>query len=106
MASKQSVPKVRAALDRSIKAAKDAGRLDLTEHAALIAVARKLANLLDDPDWPKPFGTFDNVTPAKFLDYCVRLGLAPMSDADQAKGRKRPQVSELDAWRQSHSAGA
>lgn len=93
-----STPRVRAALERSIKAAKRDGLIDLEKHAALIAVARKLANLLDDPSWPNPGGKFDNVTPAKFLDYCVRLGLAPAAP-EAAKGQQKPVVSELDAWR-------
>ncbi len=101
---KQSVPQVRAALERSIRAAKRDGLLDLDKHAALIAGARKLANLLDEPDWPFVQGRFDNVTPAKFLDYCVRLGLAPVSQEEPAKGKQKPVVSELDAWRAQHSS--
>lgn len=101
MAAKRNQdPAIRAALERSLRSARADGRIDMAAQAALIAAARKLANLMDDPDWPLIAGRFDNVTPAKFLDYCTRLGLAP--DAAVKTGGGAAPADELAAFKARH----
>lgn len=98
-----SIPGVRQGLEKSLKAraASYEGSF-LTAFAGPVAVIRKLADFLDDPDWPYVNGKFDNVTPAKFLDYCVQLGLVPEQSAQSKAGggsKSIPALSQLDAWR-------
>lgn len=67
-------------LERSISAAVQEGRIDLSGHAALIASARRIASVMDDPEWPMVNGKFDNVSPSAFLKYCQALGITPDPD--------------------------
>ena len=67
--------KVRDALNQSIREAVKDGRIDRKKHGALIEAARKLATMMDDPDWPIVRGKLDNVSPTVFLKYCEKLGL-------------------------------
>lgn len=64
-------------LEKSIAAAVEEGRIDLAGHAALIASARRIAAVMDEPEWPMVNGKFDNVSPSAFLKYCQALGITP-----------------------------
>ena len=94
MATKKKT--VLAALDESISAAVESGRIDAGAQAALIAVARKVAELMDEPDWPiickdaDGKGKLDNVSPSVLLKYCEALGVCPeLSKAEKKEVRSR-----------------
>lgn len=74
------------ALNRSIDAAVKAGRIDRDAQAALIAAARKVARVMDSPDWPLvEGGKFDNVSASTLLKYCDALGICPEPAEEKAK---------------------
>lgn len=79
---------IRKAVDKSVKAAVADGRLDSERHAAPIAMLRSMADYLDVPSADTP--SFRYVTPASFLAYCDRLGLAPDLDAPKGKTEDEP----------------
>lgn len=82
---------VRTALEESIDAAKAAGLLDVEQASAPIEVARKLADMMDLPEWPIVNGKFDNVSPSVFLKYCEQMHLF-----DTPKGKeKKSALAEL-----------
>jgi len=83
---------VRKKFDDSIAEAIKRGTIDRKTHGALIEVARKLADIMDDPEWPIIKGKYDNVSPSTFLKYCEKLGVA--SDIVIEKPKKS-QVIEL-----------
>lgn len=89
------------ALNVSIDAAISAGRIDPDAQAVLIEAARKVAHIMDEPDWPiickdaKGNGKQDNVSPSVLLKYCDALGICPTIAADEKKRSK----SELAALR-------
>ncbi len=90
------------ALNDSINAACATGKLDRGRHGATIAAARKVARLMDDPEWPiVAGGKFDNVSPALFLKYCQALGLTPELDG---KEQTRAAPSKLTMLR-NNAAG-
>ena len=99
-----SIPGVRAGLEKSLRARSSGydGSF-LSEFAGPVAVARKLADFLDDPDWPYVRDKFDNVTPAKFLDYCVHLGLVPESCESESVKRPVKAADELAKWREKRT---
>ena len=82
------------ALNESINAAAEAGRLDKKAHAAIIAVSRKVARVMDDPDWPvidrdaQGKGKLDNVSPSVLLRYCEAMGICPYLSADEKRAVK------------------
>lgn len=93
---------IRKAVDKSVKAAVKDGRLDSERHAAPIAMLRSMADYLDVPSADTP--SFRYVTPASFLAYCDRLGLAPDLDAAKAKARadgeaEAPKGGSMDTMR-------
>lgn len=65
------------AFERSVEAAIASGSLDPTAHAGPIEAARRVAALMDEPEWPMVNGKFDNVSPSSFLRYCQSLGITP-----------------------------
>ena len=74
------------ALNRSIDSAVKAGRIDRDAQAALIAAARKVARVMDSPDWPLvEGGKFDNVSASTLLKYCDTLGICPEPSEEKAK---------------------
>lgn len=89
-------------LNRSIAEAVAAGRLDLNANAAGIAAARKVARIMDDPEWPIVENRFDNVSPALLLKYCAALNLLPPPMADQAQAK--PRGLALDKMRRTSGA--
>ena len=82
------------ALNESINAAAEAGRLDKKAHAAIIAVSRKVARVMDDPDWPvidrdaQGKGKLDNVSPSVLLRYCEAMGICPDLSGDEKRAVK------------------
>lgn len=82
------------ALNRSIDEAAKAGRIDKAAQGALIAVARKVARVMDDPEWPMVCadesgrGKLDNVSPSVLLKYCEALGICPDLSRDERKAVK------------------
>lgn len=80
--------RIRKAVDKSIKAAVSSGNLDLEKHAAPISMLRFMADYLDTPGLETP--VFRYVTPASFLSYCERLGLAPELEAQQPDPKPKP----------------
>ena len=89
------------ALNESIDAAARDGRIDKERHAAIIAGARKVARVMDDPEWPNVGGRFDNVSPSTLLKYCDALGIVPppagKPKADGGVDRLRASVKVLRA---------
>ena len=87
------------ALNRSIDAAVKSGRIDRDAQAALISVARKVACVMDEPDWPivckdaDGKGKLDNVSPSVFLKYCEALGICPELSASDKKDNKKKLAS-------------
>ena len=85
---------VLAALDESISAAVESGKIDAVAQAALIAVARKVAAVMDEPDWPivckdaDGKGKLDNVSPSVLLKYCEALGVCPELTKAERKANK------------------
>lgn len=72
--------KFNTAIDDAVKK----GVISRTRQGPMISAARKIAKLMDDPDWPIIKGKVDNVTPSVFLKYCLELHLGP----DVAAGKK------------------
>ena len=75
--------------NKSVREAVKDGRIDKSKHAAAISAAKKLAELMDTPDWPIVQGKIDNVTPSVYLKYCEALSLTPAS-----KGKKTSAKAE------------
>ena len=78
------------ALDASIAFAIEQGDLNETEHGPIIEAARKVALVMDEPEWPIVRGKIDNVSPSVFLKYCDALGICP--DAEIKKPAKKPKA--------------
>jgi hypothetical protein len=76
-------------LNESIKAAEKAGRIDTKTQGAVIAAARKLAAMMDEPSWPIVRGKIDNVSPSVFLKYCEALKLMEPIPKEPAKRTKK-----------------
>ena len=77
--------------DESVAEALKSGLIDKKKQGALIEVARKLAEIMDDPEWPIIKGKYDNVSPSSFLKYCSKLGIAP-DIAEETKKQKTETV--------------
>lgn len=75
--TKKSKPSVLKKLDAAIKDAIKAKRLDERRQGAVIEAARKVAAMMDEPEWPIVKGKLDNVSPGVFLKYCEKLNLLP-----------------------------
>lgn len=76
---------VYSALNRSIEAAVKAGKLNREEHGVIIAAARKVARVIDEPGWPIICGgKFDNVSPTTLLKYCQTMGITPEVEQPKA----------------------
>ena len=68
---------VKSKLRKSVKEAIEAGLIDKKKQGALIEAATKMAEVMDNPNWPIMDKKFDNVTPSTFLKYCEALHLTP-----------------------------
>lgn len=80
------------------------GRLDAVEQGPAIEAARKLAEMMDGPDWPMVNGKLDNVSPGVFLKYCDALGI--VGDKMKPKAVKPKVVSMVgnSKWAQKRAA--
>ena len=64
-----------------------------------VELLRRLANRLDDPDFPTIEGRFDNVSEALFLKTAAALGLTPEMRAAWAKKEKKVDGGRLETLR-------
>lgn len=80
------------AFEKSVNAAIDAGTVDEDRDAALIEAARRLAIMMDEPEWPLVRGKLDNVSPSAFLKYCDKLHIGPV---DKPETEDKPKASGL-----------
>ena len=71
--------------NKSVKAGIASGRIDKDRNGAVIEAAKKIAKIMDDPDWPIVKGKFDNVYPSLFLRYCEKLGITDLGKVQQAE---------------------
>ncbi|MEE6280158.1 terminase small subunit [Georgenia sp. MJ170] len=62
--------------DEAIGVARDAGTITDADGGA-VAMLLRLAERMDDPDFPVIDGRFDNVTESLYLKACDALGLTP-----------------------------
>lgn len=76
------------AFEQSIRAAIASGSLDAEKNAAPIEAGRKVAALMDDPEFPYINGKYDNVSAALFLKYCTALGLVEVAEVAKAEKPK------------------
>lgn len=65
------------ATNEAVEAAREAGTITDTDEGAVEALLR-LAERMDDPDFPVIDGRFDNVTESLFFKACESLGLTPV----------------------------
>lgn len=77
------------AFDASVSAAIADGSLDEVKQGAVIAAARKVALMFDEPEWPIVKGKLDNVSPSVFLKYCDALGLMPDAIVESKSNGKK-----------------
>lgn len=85
------------ALNTSISEAVESGRIDRNAQAALIAAARKVARVMDDPEWPIIKGKYDNVSPSMLLKYCEALGICPKFGNTEAKAVRSSLAAARDS---------
>lgn len=90
--------RLRKAVDASIKESVEQGKLNLTEHAAPIAMLRYMADTLDDDSLETP--ALKLITPASFLSYCDSLGLTPNTNGIK-QDEKPKQKSKMAAFTSS-----
>lgn len=64
-----------------------------------VELLRRLANRLDDPDFPTIEGRFDNVSEPLFLKTAAALGLTPEMRAAWAKKEKKVDGGRLETLR-------
>lgn len=76
------------AFDLAVNQAIKDGSLDSDRHGAVIEAARKVAVVMDEPEWPIVRGKIDNVSPSVFLKYCDALNLTPDVEIDKKPKRK------------------
>lgn|GEM_PF-7023247 len=80
------------ALNNSIDCAISDGSLDADKHGPVIEAARKVAAVMDEPEWPIVRGKIDNVSPSVFLKYCDALGIV----GDEVKPKAdKPKVTTM-----------
>ena len=80
-------------LNISIDSAIKRGSINETDHGAIIEAARKVAVVMDEPEWPIVRGKIDNVSPSVFLKYCDALGITPSVDKSDAKPKPKAKMA-------------
>lgn len=90
-------------LKTSVNKAVKAGLIDRKKHGAAIEAAMKLAEVLDDPDWPVIDKRFDNVTPSTFLKYCQILHIVP-DEVIPEKPEDEEGVAGNSKWKKTNEA--
>lgn len=92
----------------AIEAAKQRGVITDMD-AGAVAVVLRMAERMDDPDFPYVEGRFDNVTEGLFVKLCNELGLTPAGRSkmpekvEQSKG-KLGELRMLEKGRRSGAA--
>ena len=79
--------------DTAINQAINEHRLDRDSHGAVIEAARKVAAVMDEPEWPIVRGKIDNVSPSVFLKYCDALGICPNIDVEPSKPKPKAKLT-------------
>lgn len=79
--------------DESVNQAIESGVLDKKKHGAAIEAARKVASMMDEPEWPIVRGKIDNVSPSVFLKYCDALHILP--GVDVKPKAEKPKVTTI-----------
>lgn len=85
--------------NKSVKAGIEAGRIDKDRNGAVIEAAKKIAKIMDSPDWPIVNEKFDNVYASLFLKYCETLGITDLGPRQQAKEEKPLSLVGNSKWR-------
>ena len=80
------------AYDTAVAYAIAHGTIDAARDGAVIEAGRKVAAMMDAPDWPMVNGKLDNVSPSAFLKYCDALRIRPEADAVE-----KPKAAKLTA---------
>ena len=75
------------------------GIIDRKRQGPLISAARKIAKVMDDPDWPIIQGKIDNVSPSVFLKYCQELKLTPEMKKQKAEAKTELKVVGNSRWK-------
>lgn len=82
------------AFDEAVSLAIANGSVDEHLHGATIEAARKVASMMDEPEWPIVRGKVDNVSPSVFLKYCEVLGLTP-SEKPKPKAKPKAKLATI-----------
>lgn len=80
--------------DIAVQEAILSGAINEKQHGAAIEAARKVAMVMDEPEWPIVRGKIDNVSPSVFLKYCEQLSLVPNVSIKKVREKKEPEVKE------------
>lgn len=79
-------------LDESIESMVKDKQLDAVKQGPAIEAARKLAKMMDGPNWPMVNGKLDNVSPGVFLKYLDALGIVGIDVKPKAD---KPKVTTM-----------
>ena len=80
------------AFNVAVEQALEEKTLDSERHGAAIEAGRKVAAVMDSPEWPMVRGKIDNVSPSVFLKYCDALGILPSVDVSAEKPKKKAKL--------------
>lgn len=83
--------RLRKGVEKSIKAAVEAGKLDLEQSAAPIALLRYLADKIDESAGKS--NALRYISPSQYLNYCKELGFFP-EGVDKKTKKEEPKESE------------
>lgn len=86
---------------RSIEAGVAAGVIDPDVSAGPIEAVLKIAEAIDDPEFPFAGGKLDNVSLPTYLRYCTELRLTPASVGEKKEGAggKLAQLRSIESAR-------
>ena len=79
-------------------------QLDEVKQGPAIEAARKLAEMMDGPNWPMVNGKLDNVSPGVFLKYCDALGIVGGEVAPKAVKPKVATIVGNSKWAKGRAA--
>lgn len=85
-------------LNTSIESAIESGSISEKEHGAIIEAARKVATVMDEPEWPLVRGKIDNVSPSVFLKYCDALGILPSEKTKEEPEKPKVTIVGNSKW--------
>jgi hypothetical protein len=92
--------------NRSIGAAIADGTLDEDISAGPIAAIRRVAEQLDDPDFPVIDGRLDNVSLPTYLRYCAEMHLTPASRPEKKPEGAGGTIAHLQAVQRKRKRSA